>query len=288
MRPTGCGRSPSSSTARPTPFPGCRPRRRPATPARSCAASRPPSRISTRPRARCRPTGRNPVTVRSSPGKTRNSDLPDLPLRRRLLSVLARWRADPHLGRAVSDKATIYVDVPDERGRRMIESGGGFNPDCVAMWRQLLARDRWTHIVDVGANYGEMLVNVDLPSTARVIAVEPNPRVLPYLERTLRKAGVRVELVRKAVADRIGTAPLRLDLVWSGTSGLAEAGEVAPDARYELTSVPTTTLAALIADGGQTSRIRALVKIDVEGHEPQVLQGVMDIIGALARFEALA
>jgi FkbM family methyltransferase len=214
--------------------------------------------------------------------------LPDLPLRRRLLSVLARWRADPNLGRAVSDKATIYVDVTDERGRRMIESGGGFNPDCVAMWRQLLARDRWTHIVDVGANYGEMLVNVDLPSTARVIAVEPNPRVLPYLERTLRKAGVRVELVRKAVADRIGTAPLRLDLVWSGTSGLAEAGEVAPDARYELTSVPTTTLAALIADGGQTSRIRALVKIDVEGHEPQVLQGVMDIVGALARFEALA
>lgn len=210
-----------------------------------------------------------------------------VPLHRRLLSALTRWRADPNLGRAVSDKATIYVDVTDERGRRMIESGGGFNPDCVAMWRQLLTRDRWTHIVDVGANYGEMLVNVDLPPAAKVIAVEPNPRVLPYLERTLRKAGVRAELVRKAVADRIGTASLRLDREWSGRSGLAEAGEIL-EARHELITVPTTTLAALIADGGPVSHIRALVKIDVEGYERQVLQGVMDIAGALARFEALA
>jgi ectoine hydroxylase len=65
--PTLCGRSRCSSTARPMRFRGCRPRPRPAKPARSYAASPPDSRISTRPPARCRRTGAATGTARSSP-----------------------------------------------------------------------------------------------------------------------------------------------------------------------------------------------------------------------------
>jgi FkbM family methyltransferase len=53
------------------------------------------------------------------------------------------------------------------------------------MWKLLIAADSWAHMIDVGANYGEMLVKVELTPAAKVIAVEPNPRVVPYLERTL-------------------------------------------------------------------------------------------------------
>ena len=48
----------------------------------------------------------------------------------------------------------------------------------------LLAERPWTHVIDVGANYGEMLVGVELPQAATVIALEPNPFVIPYLTRT--------------------------------------------------------------------------------------------------------
>ena len=215
----------------------------------------------------------------------------------RLLAALWRRRTavvsppaipEESLGRATGGKAVVYVDLADDRGRRMIEFNGSFNPDCVRIWQLLLASDDWTHVVDVGANYGEMLVNVSMPPRARVIAVEPNPHVLPYLERTLREAEVPAELVRKAIADRIGLAPLMLDRQWSGMTRLAEAGEAPAEARYELISVPTTTLAALLDDCGPAHRVRVAVKIDVEGHEPQVLQGIMDMIPALGRFAALA
>jgi hypothetical protein len=53
------------------------------------------------------------------------------------------------------------------------------------MWRSLLAERPWTHVIDVGANYGEMLVGVELPRAATVIALEPNPFViLSHAEKT--------------------------------------------------------------------------------------------------------
>ena len=55
-----------------------------------------------------------------------------------------------------------------------------------------------------GANYGEMLVGVELPRAATVIALEPNPFVIPYLTRTLRAIRVGVELMSKAASARFG------------------------------------------------------------------------------------
>jgi len=35
------------------------------------------------------------------------------------------------------------------------------------MWQSLLAERPWTNVIDVGANYGEMLVGVELPRGLR-------------------------------------------------------------------------------------------------------------------------
>ena len=191
-----------------------------------------------------------------------------------------------NMRRIVEGGVAIYVDASDERGQRMIECGGSFNPPAVHMWQSVLARGDWTHVVDIGANYGEMLVGVDLPPRAKVFAVEPNPRVLPYLRRTLREATLDVEIVAKAVAAHSGTVSLLVDKQWSGTTRLAHRGETLGDRRYELIEVAATTLAALLDDGG--GGIRAAVKIDVEGHEPEILRGVAPILHRLGRFEAMA
>ena len=55
----------------------------------------------------------------------------------------------------------------------------------------------------------------------RVIAVEPNPHVGWYLERTLRESGLSVEVVRKALTDRAGAIDIMIDRTWSGLSGVA-------------------------------------------------------------------
>ena len=59
------------------------------------------------------------------------------------------------------------------------------------------------HVIDVGANYGEMLVGAELPAGATAIAPSPNHRP-PYLGARSGKRGLRVEIVPKAASARAG------------------------------------------------------------------------------------
>ena len=126
----------------------------------------------------------------------------------------------------------IYINPQDARGRSLVRRGGDVNPGSLVMWRSLLAERPWTHVIDVGANYGEMLVGVELPRAATVIALEPNPFVIPYLTRTLRQSGVGVELMSKAASARSGTATLAIDRNWSGLSSIAGVHKDSRRTRY--------------------------------------------------------
>jgi FkbM family methyltransferase len=173
----------------------------------------------------------------------------------------------------------IYLDLRDERGRRLVAARGNFNPPTLAMWHDLLGEDDWTHVIDVGANYGEMLANGKLPKDAQIIAVEPNINVVPFLKMTL--AGMDgVKLFEVALSDKEGRAEFFLNENWSGMSGIVQgAGR---------TSVPTTTLKSLLVmDAMPLHEMRVLVKIDVEGHEINVLKGMTDALPIVRNFCAL-
>ncbi|NLE74842.1 MAG: FkbM family methyltransferase [Actinobacteria bacterium] len=181
---------------------------------------------------------------------------------------------------------TIYVDPADERGVRLVHSGGDLNPPTLEMWRLLVGGQQWTHIFDIGANYGEMLVNITLPKKCKAVAVEPNPHILPYLELTLARSGLQVEIVTSAVAQRPGTATLLLDRQWSGKTSVAALEEDAPET-HERIEVPAVTLTNLLNEAGNTSAMRALVKIDVEGSEVEVLRGGIQALRELEACELL-
>lgn len=181
----------------------------------------------------------------------------------------------------------IYVEPSDERGKRLTREGGTFNPLAVLIWQSLLAERQWTHVIDVGANYGEMLVGVDLPQSARVIAMEPNPYVVPYLRRTLNEAGIKAELVAKAASARSGVAALTIDRDWSGTSSLLGVHPKSECHATETIEVPAITLAALIGERTDPRSARAVLKIDVEGHELAVLLGLGGLIGTFQEFAAM-
>lgn len=176
------------------------------------------------------------------------------------------------------DGKPIYVDLRDERGRRLIKAGGNFNPPTLALWHSLLGEDDWTHVIDVGANYGEMLANGKLPESARVIAVEPNPRVLPYLKKTLANLeGVR--LFEVALSNRSGFAPFQVNSSWSGMSRIVREGTIV---------VPTMTFEALLdAEGTPHRDLRVLAKLDVEGHEIECLMSIQARLDSLSNFVAL-
>lgn len=176
----------------------------------------------------------------------------------------------------------IHVDGGDARGRALAEAGGSLNPLSLEAWQLLLAEAEWTHVVDVGANYGEMLVNGGLPPGASVTAVEPNPAACERLRRTLSDADIAAEILQVAVSDIEGEGQLKIDPEWSGKTRLARSDEA------DGLPVRMTTLGAIARNAGvPLPRMRMAAKIDVEGHEAGVLRGIMRELPDLGDFAAL-
>ena len=179
----------------------------------------------------------------------------------------------------------MHVDPRDRRARRLVAAKGDLNPQTMILWKLLLGERRWTHVIDVGANYGEMLANGGLPEEARIFAVEPNPRVRNCLKRTLAGAGIGARILEVALSDSEGTAELIIDREWSGKSKLTGVGDLsASDSAVR--TVATTTLAALLHKV-RPRRTRLLVKIDVEGGEAAVLRGAGNLPRRCRSFAAL-
>lgn len=162
----------------------------------------------------------------------------------------------------------IYVLDDDERADVLMAAGGDFNPPSLAMWRYLVRSRPWDLVVDVGANYGEMVLGIDLPTSADVVVFEPNAAVRACLARSVAEAGLAVEVRAEAVADRPGERELILE-PWTGRSRLVGVGHSA-GGDLERVPVEVTTLTdALLSSDGRS----ACIKIDVEGAEDLVLAG---------------
>lgn len=159
----------------------------------------------------------------------------------------------------------LLVDLDDARAHELVAAGGDLNPLSRLLWQHALDAHPWDVVVDVGTNYGEMLLGVELPDAAELIGFEPNPAVRALVSRSLAEAGLRVDLRGEAVADEPGQAQLAVDPDWSGLSSLA-ADQVSPGG--ELVDVAVTTLDAVLPATGSFA-----VKVDVEGLEQQVLAG---------------
>ena len=173
--------------------------------------------------------------------------------------------------------AKLYVNPHDWRARRMLHHGGSFNRPTQALWRAALGMAQWTLIADVGANYGEMLFEPGVKTCPRVLAFEPNPQVLPYLARTLADSP-NIRIVPAALSDHTGEASFAIDAKWSGRSHLGDGPNQ--------TKVRVMTLDSLLTDGPvhPDGPLRLLMKLDVEGHEIDVLRGAARSIARAAEF----
>ncbi len=131
-------------------------------------------------------------------------------------------------------------------------------------------------VIDVGANVGAFTM-VAARATAPdgvVHALEPVPGTMRALERNLELNGFRhVRAAPVALSEREGTLELGLVAAEHGTGGYTSQGA------HEKVSVRSSTLDAYVGDAVGESPVR-LLKIDVEGYEPEVLAGARSILRA--------
>lgn len=160
-----------------------------------------------------------------------------------------------------SDGFNVTV-MPNELVGRHIYLTGEFDRSIVEMLC-ILAKQGDT-LLDVGANIGYVsacfLKNV---SGSNVIAVEPQPVVVDLLRKNLSQFPARHQIIPVALSDRDGICYFQIDTHNRGASKIVT--DDGPNARQiEMWSVDklVSTAKPLKID---------LVKVDVEGHEEQVL-----------------
>lgn len=133
-------------------------------------------------------------------------------------------------------------------------------------------------ILDIGANVGDwtMPFALRVGAAGRVLAFEP----VPYLAETIAKTArinrqSWVEIHQLALSATDGQAEFSVE---QGNSGGSRLGRATGD--FSVISVPTRRLDALLAERPDIDRID-FIKVDVEGHELQVLRGATE---TLSRF----
>jgi FkbM family methyltransferase len=156
---------------------------------------------------------------------------------------------------------------PNEMIGRNVYLAGRFDPTIAAVLRSFARPgDR---LLDVGANIGvvscELLHKV--PKLA-VLAVEPQPAVYELLRENLAQFGDRARCVCAAMSDRGGQARMQINSENLGGSCITDEQESTAQPADRVTVEMRT--APEILDEGEFDRLD-MVKIDVEGHQCQVL-----------------
>jgi FkbM family methyltransferase len=140
-------------------------------------------------------------------------------------------------------------------------------------------------VFDIGAHLGDRSVAF-AGLGARVVALEPQPNVVRWLRRIVRR-DARIEVRAEAVGQESGIAYLAVSRRSPTVSTLSSrwrdrVTEAHPGFRSvtwdETVEVPVVTLDALIDAYG----VPAFCKIDVEGHETEVLAGLSRSLPALS------
>jgi FkbM family methyltransferase len=161
----------------------------------------------------------------------------------------------------------FWIDPASDAGQRVARQGHYDDQTEGLLSRFLRPGDTF---VDVGANEGFICVPAARLTgpTGRVVAVEPQTRLQPVLERNFALNAVRVETHAIAISDHAGTAELQLapDMNNSSTGFSAAT-------RYPLRKQPTEmlTLSTLLTRLGIDGPF--VLKMDIESWEHEAILG---------------
>ena len=168
----------------------------------------------------------------------------------------------------------LFADPFEARGLALLKGKATGQPFIKKFWRIAVQLFKPEVALDVGANYGEVFLDANYPKqTEKIIGVEANPYLIKYLNKS-KKANQEKDkiIIVNGLASGENTADNRffIDKAFSGRSTALENNFVK---KSKEVSVNSYRMDDLILN--MNLSVKNLVfKIDVEGFEPFVIEGM--------------
>lgn len=179
----------------------------------------------------------------------------------------------------------MYIDTRDISVAPHLMMSGIWEEPITNVFRSVI-KDGDT-VLDLGANFGYfgIIAGTSIGENGRLLFVEANPNLVPYISKSLSVNGLirRSSIANVAISNTKGMATFNfLEDSW-GSSGLMSVEDMSKSDQVlyenrETITVKTDTVDRLCAAHDIT---RAdIIKLDIEGYEPQALKGMKKIIKA--------
>jgi FkbM family methyltransferase len=193
---------------------------------------------------------------------------------------------NPKRIRLVESDQYIHVDPTDWRARKRLIAASirGRYPRNQRFWRTIVPAFAPDTVLDIGLNYGECLFSMKYPLQTRLFGFDANPSLEPFIQRSKEEHQNRgqIETLFELIGeDESGTETFFVDTTWSGCSTAGLDPRDYDQTRYQCIRVPKTSIDAVLQARGHRPD-RLFFKIDVEGYEEKVFQGMRETL-AVAR-----
>ena len=132
-------------------------------------------------------------------------------------------------------------------------------------------------VLDIGTNFGlyTKFLSLQVGNNGKVYAFEPVPDTFDTLENNVNKSGlINVTCIKKAVSNAAGEAYISIPTYEDGSENYYEAS------LQQANSKNGIRIETIALDEWYKNKIQQLsfIKLDVEGHEPEALQGMTKMI----------
>ncbi|WP_230128600.1 FkbM family methyltransferase [Bacillus sp. CECT 9360] len=169
----------------------------------------------------------------------------------------------------------LYVNPDENRGRALLISNGITQKRLTHFWQNAVELYNPDLIIDVGVNYGECIFSATYSPHAKLYGIEANRHLLKYIKqsRDVHPNRSQIKIINAFASDKDDEqTPFFIDKHWSGTSS---ASYIPSHNMIEKAEVKSLTIDSLLKEKQTADSI--LFKIDVEGHEAFVLNGMTDL-----------
>lgn len=176
---------------------------------------------------------------------------------------------------------SLCLNPTEGRGRALLLNRCSGQWYLKSIWKNAVERLQPNLVLDIGANYGEFLFLPEYSGDARVIGVEANPALSPFLagSRDRHPNRDQIELIQSLIgADNDVSQTLHIDPHWSGRSSALQRIDDA-----SAIEVPVASIDRILSERSIKPWQTLLFKIDVEGYERQVLEGMQETLGSAQR-----